>query len=247
MLPSLPAGRLPVAIAAMLLGIGGLFADAHVGATPPLAGRLAAAAPAADPQVLELAARAVRCAERSGATTAVHHLAVIDYTRPSAVPRLWIFDLADAALVYEEVVAHGRNSGGNFARKFSNEDGSRMSSLGLFRTAATYDGANGYSLRLRGLEPGVNDNAWARAIVLHGAWYVSDEMVERQGRIGRSWGCPAVRPAIARPLIDTIKEGALVFAYYPDRDWLAQSAFLRCDGAPASSTGLATAASVGSQ
>ena len=83
------------------------------------------------------------------------------------------------------------------------------------------------SLRLDGLEPGFNDHARERAIVLHGADYVNTQIVAAQGRLGRSWGCPAVRPEIARELIDAIKDGSLVVAYYPDADWLARSAFLR--------------------
>ena len=96
-----------------------------------------------------------------------------------------------------------------------------MSSIGLYQTAETYYGSNGYSLRLRGLDPGFNDNALSRAIVMHGAPYVSQAIADRLGRLGRSWGCPAVRQEVARTVIDTLKGGALLFAYYPDRNWLA--------------------------
>jgi hypothetical protein len=107
-----------------------------------------------------------------------------------------------------------------------------QSSLGLFLTADTYVGTNGYSLRLRGLEPGVNDRALARAIVMHGAAYVRPGM-EQFGRLGRSWGCPALSLASARQVIDAIKEGSLVFAYYPDPQWLQQSRFLGgCSATP---------------
>jgi hypothetical protein len=153
-------------------------------------------------------------------------LGVIDYSRPSTKPRLWVFDLAEQKLLYEERVAHGRNSGGDRAERFSNEAGSLESSIGGFESAGTYIGHNGYSLRLRGLEPGFNDRAMERAIVVHGAPYVSDALVQSQGRLGRSFGCPAVRPAIARPLIDTLSEGSFLFAYYPDADWLARSRLL---------------------
>ena len=107
-----------------------------------------------------------------------------------------------------------------------------MSSLGLFRATNPYDGTNGYSLRLLGLEPGFNDRALERAIVMHGAPYVSEDLVRKQGRIGRSWGCPAVRSAVARRMIDTLKHGALLFAYYPDRKWLEGSSYLQCGPAP---------------
>lgn len=140
-------------------------------------------------------------------------LTIIDYTRPSVEPRLWVLDLEDGVILYRELVAHGRHSGANLTRFFSNAHGSLMSSLGLFVTDAAYVGRNGYSLRLRGLQPGINDNALDRAIVIHGAPYVSPATVAKLGRLGRSQGCPAVRPAIARKLIDTIKNGSVVFAY----------------------------------
>ncbi len=140
-------------------------------------------------------------------------LTVIDYTRPSTEPRLWVLDLQAGRIVYRELVAHGRETGGNIARAFSNAPGSLMSSLGLFVTDAAYVGKNGYSLRLRGLDPGINDNAYARAIVVHGASYVSQAIAARLGRLGRSWGCPAVRAEIARALIDTIKGGTVLYAY----------------------------------
>ena len=191
----------------------------------PLLDKLAEAAPELDRKVLSLATRAVSCTLRQpGPPPAT--LSVIDFSRPSTEPRLWVFDLASHSLLFEELVAHGRNTGDNLATAFSNRSGSHMSSLGVFRTAESYVGANGYSLRLDGLEPGFNDLARDRAIVIHGASYVSPEIARAQGRLGRSLGCPAVRPAIARDLIDRIRGGSLVFAYYPDSDWLAQSRLL---------------------
>lgn len=205
-----------------LLGSAPALADAQ------LVARLAEAAPAANPQILTLATRAADCARRQGMLDGFRHLAVIDYSLPSTQPRLWIFDVARGQLLYQELVAHGRNTGERLAERFSNVEGSKMSSLGLFQATETYVGSNGYSLRLRGLDAGFNDNALARAIVMHGAPYVSEAIAERVGRIGRSWGCPAVRPEVARTVIDTLKGGALVFAYYPDRKWLAESSLLRC-------------------
>jgi hypothetical protein len=193
-----------------------------------LIARLTAAAPAANPQVISLATRAADCARRQGLLDGFRHLAVIDYSLPSTVPRLWVFDVAQGRLLFQELVAHGRNTGERLAERFSNTEGSKMSSLGLFQTAETYYGSNGYSLRLRGLDPGFNDNALARAIVMHGAPYVSEAIAERVGRIGRSWGCPAVRQQVARTVIDTLKGGALIFAYYPDRNWLKESPLLTC-------------------
>jgi len=193
-----------------------------------LVDRLAAAAPAANPQVLSLATRAADCARRQGLLDGFRHLAVIDYSLPSTMPRLWVFDVAQGRLLFQELVAHGRNTGERLAERFSNVEGSKMSSLGLFQTAETYYGSNGYSLRLHGLDTGFNDNALARAIVMHGAPYVSEAIAERVGRIGRSWGCPALRQEVARTVIDTLKGGALIFAYYPDRKWLQESPMLRC-------------------
>jgi hypothetical protein len=194
-------------------------------ATFSLLAALSAAAPEADPAVLALALRARSCAIDAAMTT---RLAVIDYSRPSTQQRLWVFDLQQPRLLYSEYVAHGRNSGENLATRFSNRDGSLQSSLGLFRTAETYDGDNGYSLRMDGLEPGINDRARDRALVMHGAWYVDPLQALKQGRLGRSLGCPALRPQVAHALIDSIKQGQLLFAYYPDRDWLAHSRLLGC-------------------
>jgi hypothetical protein len=203
-----------------------LSGPAH--AEADLVARLAKLAPAANPQVLSLATRAADCARRQGLLDGFRHLAVIDYSLPSTQPRLWVFDVVNGRLLFQELVAHGRNTGERLAQRFSNVEGSKMSSLGLYQTAETYQGSNGYSLRLRGLDAGFNDNALSRAIVMHGAPYVSQAIAERVGRIGRSWGCPAVRQEVARTVIDTLKGGALLFAYYPDRQWLTESPLLRC-------------------
>lgn len=176
--------------------------------------------------VLRLALNAAACARRAGAVANDRLLTVIDYSRASTEPRLWVLDLERERVLFEELVAHGSGSGENFATRFSNRDGSHQTSLGLFRTADTYVGSNGYSLRLDGLEAGVNDRARERAIVMHGAPYVSEFNLRTVGRLGRSHGCPALRPAIARTVIDTIKQGSLVFAYYPDKQWLQGSRFL---------------------
>jgi hypothetical protein len=200
-----------------LAALAGMVISVQAHADGGLVGQLSKAAPAADPQVLTLATRAADCARRQGLLDGFRHLAVIDYSKPSTEPRLWVFDVATGRLLFQELVAHGRNTGEHLAQRFSNVEGSKMSSLGLFQTTETYYGSNGYSLRLRGLDEGFNDNAMARAIVMHGAPYVSEAIAERLGRLGRSWGCPAVRSEVARTVIDTLKGGALLFAYYPDR------------------------------
>lgn len=191
--------------------------------------RLAAMAPEADMEMLRLAVSASRCAVSRGLAAPARRLAVIDYGRPSTQPRMWVFDLAEQRLLHLEHVAHGRGSGDDRAQVFSNTEGSHQTSLGLFATAETYFGANGYSLRMDGLEPGINDRARERAIVMHGAAYVDPELARRQGRLGRSFGCPAVRSEIAVPLIDTLKQGQLVYAWSPDPDWRDHSQLLRCD------------------
>lgn len=178
-------------------------------------------------EVLKLALDASACAAERGLVKKRDLLTVIDYSIPSSEPRLFTFNLASGKMLFRELVAHGKNSGGDKASFFSNESGSLATSLGLFVTADTYYGGNGYSLRLRGLEEGVNDMAWDRLIVMHGASYVSKEAVRVLGRLGRSWGCPAVRAEIAEKIINTVRGGSAIFAYYPDKQWLTQSAFLR--------------------
>lgn len=206
-----------------------LAAHSAVQANPQdLVSRLVLAAPGINPGVLTLAVNAVTCASQGGVDVSARRLAVIDYSKPSAEQRLWVFDLAAAKLLYLERVAHGRGSGDNLSEHFSNLPGSFQSSLGLFMTRETYMGGNGYSLRLEGLDPGFNDRARERAIVIHGASYVSDATVKVRGGVGRSHGCPAVRREIARTLIDTIKGGQYLFAYFPDRQWLDKSATLSC-------------------
>ena len=176
--------------------------------------------------VFEMALNAASCAVQSGAVDAPETLTVIDYSKPSSERRLWVFDLKAKELVYEELVAHGQGSGANMATQFSNEDESHQTSLGLFVTRDTYVGKNGYSLRLDGLDRGVNDRARERAIVMHGAPYVSEQFVKANGRLGRSWGCPAISAAVAKQMIDRVKGGGLVFAYYPDAKLLKTSKYL---------------------
>jgi hypothetical protein len=179
-----------------------------------------------DHKVFALALEAAGNAVARGQVTDPGTLTVIDYSKPSTQPRMWVYDLRSRALLFTELVSHGRGSGKTMATSFSNTAESNMTSLGLFRTGETYVGHNGYSLRLDGLERGVNDRARDRAIVIHGAPYVNAATAKTNGYLGRSLGCPAVRPEIARKLIDTVKGGGLLFAYYPDRTWLQSSDFL---------------------
>jgi hypothetical protein len=153
-------------------------------------------------------------------------LTVIDYSLPSTQKRLWIIDLAQQKILLHTVVAHGRNSGALLAEKFSNRPESYQSSLGFFKTGEAYQGKHGYSLRLDGLEVGINDQARSRAIVIHGADYAKETVAATAGRLGRSLGCPAVPPDLSTPLIKLIKEGTLLFIYGKDSNYLRISKFL---------------------
>lgn len=192
--------------------------------------RLAALAPGLAPDVLALGLKAMRCAQRGGIAPDATKLAVIDYSLSSRTKRLWLFDLAAGTLLMHEPVAHGKNSGADMTTSFSNDEGSLQTSLGLFVTGDTYHGGNGYSLRMNGLEPGFNDHALLRAIVMHGAPYVDLGTAAKNGRLGRSWGCPAVRDEIAAEMIDHLKGGQFIFSYYPDDAWKTRSALLNCGG-----------------
>jgi len=182
-------------------------------------------APGLAPKTLEMALRAYDRARKRGEVRRPI-LSIIDYSLPSTEKRLWVLDLEHRRVLFHELVAHGRRSGENEAHAFSNIAGSQKSSLGVFRTGLEYRGEHGRSLRLEGLEPGINDHAAERAIVLHGAPYVSDEFAARFGRLGRSLGCPVVRPAIADSLIETIRDGTLLFASYPDSTYATRSTYL---------------------
>ena len=177
-------------------------------------------------EVLRLALNAAQCATAAGAVKNPSTLTVIDYSKASVEPRLWVLDLRSRVLLYEELVSHGQGSGGNLATRFSNVPDSHQTSIGLYVTDQPYVGRNGYSLRLDGLDKGFNDRARERAIVMHGAPYVNRAIAKSLGRLGRSHGCPAVRDEVGRELIDRVKGGNLVFAYYPDAEWLRSSQFL---------------------
>jgi hypothetical protein len=186
-----------------------------------------AAYPGLRPEVLSAALTSYRCAKKEGFGKQ-RTLTIIDFELPSTEKRLWVIGLAKGELLFHDYVSHGKNTGEDLATDFSNVVDSRQSSLGMFVTAETYTGKNGLSLRLDGLESGVNDAARERYIVLHGADYVSKAHIEEFGRLGRSWGCPAVPLEITESLINRIDRGTLLFTWYPDSDWLEESRFLNC-------------------
>lgn len=153
-------------------------------------------------------------------------ITIIDYTRPSSEKRLFVIDLKSRQVLYHTHVTHGLNSGFIHARNFSNELGSKQSSLGFFKTAETYFGKYGYSLRLDGLEPGINDLARKRDIVIHGAPYANPANIAKYGYLGTSWGCPALPEETTGQIINTIKEGSCLYIYADDKTYLSQSAFV---------------------
>ncbi len=177
---------------------------------------------------LRLALRALACGRASGELDTTT-LTLVDYSLPSTRRRLWVLDLSSGAVRFHALVSHGKASGVERAVRFSNAPGSKQSSLGLFRTGEPYLGRHGYSLRLIGLEAGVNDLAYERGIVIHAAEYASPDFAANFGRLGRSWGCPALDPALNRYVIDAIRGGTALFSYYPDPAWLEESAFLHCE------------------
>lgn len=150
-------------------------------------------------------------------------LSIADFSQPSTSKRLYIIDLENNKLLFHTYVAHGRNSGKGQAITYSNRAKSHMSSPGFYRTESTYYGSNGYSLKLSGLEKGINDNALRRAIVVHGANYVSESLIESQGYLGRSYGCPAIPNYLARPIINTIKDGSCLFIHAPIKQYALNS------------------------
>ncbi len=158
-------------------------------------------------------------------------LSIIDYSKPSNKKRFFIIDVENQKLLYHTLVAHGKNSGLVNATKFSNRKGSRKSSLGFFRTGNSYYGKRGYSLKLEGLEKGINDNVHLRGIVIHGAKYVSEKFVAgNNSMLGRSWGCPAVSKNLSREIIDLLKGGSCLYIYSDDENYQERSVLANING-----------------
>jgi len=154
-------------------------------------------------------------------------LTIIDYSKSSNKKRMYVIDLEDRTLLFRVFVAHAKNTGDQFAKYFSNKPGSNKSSLGFYVTLNSYVGSHGNSLRLEGMENGFNDNAFDRAIVMHGAEYVSQDFINRYGRLGRSLGCPAIPLDYVDSIIPLISAGSVLFIYYPDRSYLTNSKLLK--------------------
>jgi hypothetical protein len=159
----------------------------------------------------------------NGAVKNDHILSIVDFSLPSSKKRLFVIDVNTGKLLFNTFVSHGRNSGQEMATEFSNDLNSFKSSLGFYVTGTTYSGEHGYSLRLDGQEPGINDNAYNRSIVMHAANYVNEKIIKAKGFIGRSLGCPAVPPSLHKAIINTIKDGSCLFLYGPDTAYISRS------------------------
>lgn len=181
------------------------------------------------PTVLDAGLRAFALGWEFGDTIELEY-GIIDYTMPSIEPRFFVLDLRQGDLIYAELVSHGEGSQDpndiTLTGNMSNLEGSHASSVGLVLTAETYNGSNGYSLRLDGLEVGFNHNDRDRAIVVHGADYATQSFVDDYGYLGRSWGCPAVDPVVTGQLIDTLAGGRLLLKYFDDQGWLSSSVYV---------------------
>jgi len=156
-------------------------------------------------------------------------LTIVDFSKESTEKRAWVVDMKKGRVLFNTWVSHGVNSGENRAHTFSNTEGSRMSSLGFYLTAETYRGKHGRSLRLDGLEKGFNDSSRVRYIVIHGAEYVSPDFIEKEGRLGRSWGCPAFPKPVTKAIIRKIKKGTVLFIYGDDPEYLGKSLYISRD------------------
>lgn len=154
-------------------------------------------------------------------------LSICDFSLSSNRKRLWVIDLGEKKVLFNTLVAHGKGTGEEFATDFSNTEDSHQSSMGFYVTEQTYNGDNGYSLRLFGMDRGYNDAALERCIVMHGAKYVSEDFIKSEKRLGRSWGCPAIPTNLAKPIINTIKNRTCLFIYFPDQNYLASSQWLK--------------------
>jgi hypothetical protein len=156
-------------------------------------------------------------------------LTICDYSQRSSKKRLYVLDLNQGKILFNTYVAHGRNSGNEYATSFSNSTDSHKSSLGFMRTAETYFGDNGYSMRLDGMEYGFNNNVRSRAIVMHGSDYVNAERASDGTMMGRSYGCPAVPAAEVKKIINCIKNGSCFFNYYPDKKYATSSKIINAN------------------
>lgn len=177
-------------------------------------------------QAFDLALKGMKQLYASGHISRADILSIADLSQSSCRKRLYVIDLKNRKILFQTYVAHGRNSGEEYAQSFSNQPSSYKTSLGFYSTLGTYNGKHGLSLQLKGEERGINDHAYDRAIVMHGAPYVCSSFIQQTGRLGRSEGCPAVPVEECEPIVNSVKNGTCFFVYYPDRNYLLQSSLL---------------------
>jgi hypothetical protein len=177
-------------------------------------------------QAFEYALEGYKSLKTAGELPNDRILSIVDFSLPSSGKRLFIIDIISGKLLFNTFVSHGRNSGAAMATRFSNKPESNQSSLGFYVTGDTYRGEHGYSLKLEGKEKGINDNAYMRKIVVHGANYVNEKFISQKGYIGRSLGCPAIPDRLKTAIINVIRDGSCMFLYSPDRHYLSHSSVL---------------------
>jgi hypothetical protein len=177
-------------------------------------------------EAFDLGLKGMRELSAKGRLSRTDLISIADLSQSSCKKRLYVIDLERREVVIQTYVAHGRNSGEEFAKSFSNQPSSYQTSLGFYTTMNTYDGIHGLSLQLKGEEHGINDQAFDRAIVMHGADYVCASFIKQTGRLGRSQGCPAVPVNECESIVKKLKSGSCLFIYYPDKDYLMSSQLL---------------------
>ena len=178
-------------------------------------------------EVFQLALNGHHKLEVQGKLENPNILTIVDFSQTSKNKRLYVIDCHEQKLLFNTLVAHGRNTGDEYAKHFSNENGTHKSSLGFYVTKNHITGSTvGYSLLLEGIEKGFNDNAEKRQIIMHGATYATEDFIKKNGRLGRSFGCPSLPPELIQPVVETIENGSCLFIYYPDPTYLRTSSFL---------------------
>ena len=178
-------------------------------------------------EVFKLAIKGLKKLDTSGKLQNSDIITIIDYSQSCNKKRLYVIDLKNKKLLFNTYVAHGKNTGAEFAKYFSNEPGSLQSSLGFYITENTIIGVHtGLSLLINGVEKGFNSNALNREIIIHSAFYATADFIKKYGILGRSWGCPALPPDLNKPIIETIKGGTCLFIYYPNENYIHQSSLL---------------------
>ncbi|HEY3388855.1 MAG TPA: murein L,D-transpeptidase catalytic domain family protein [Prolixibacteraceae bacterium] len=177
--------------------------------------------------IFDLAIKGLKKLDSNGKLLNPTIVTIADYSQSCNKKRLYVIDLKNIKLLFNTYVAHGRNTGSEFAKYFSNAEGSLKSSLGFYVTEHPIVGPHtGFSLLIKGVEKGINDNAIKRAIIIHGADYASENYIRKNGRLGRSWGCPALPTNLNKPIIESIKGGTCLFIYNPDNKYICSSSLL---------------------